>query len=755
LLDISDSSGEYTYTYDALNRMLSETSTAMAGRPAFVLTYAYDAVGNLLSVSDSLGGSTAHSYDELNRRTQTTLSGTGLPDVRTDFSYDAVGNFDTIQRYADLAGAVPVASTAYTYDAVNQLVALTHQRNTQILADYTWTFDAAGRITQMTSPDGTADYTLDATDQLTVADYDTQTDEAYAYDATGNRTGGSEVIGDGNRLLSDSAFNYQYDDEGNLTRRTDKVTGDYQQFSWDYRNRLVKVVDYAADNTAQRQVEYVYDAFNNRIAKLVDSNADNQAESAQYFVVDGDQVVMEFQDDDGAGQNAPVLASRFVYGPMIDQAMARVNVSTGDVVWALADHEGSVRDLLTFDGTAVDLVGHIQYDSFGNILDGAASATAFGAAYTGREWDADIGLYYYRARYYDPSTGRFASEDPLGFAAGDTNLYRYVGNLPVNSTDPSGLCARNLGLGGISDRIDNLLKGIGNPYYTADVRTKLGLELAAELRKLGMNKYDIEDTLAPMFKALSKLVNAQGAAANYANPVYDRAQILAGSLSILANKLTFGASDYAGATNSSEWRGNTFVGARASGDAAAFAFSLLPGVGAAKAGSIAEMVVNGSRGAQAFLAGRSLGTGAGQMYEGDYWEGTVSLAEGGMQAFGAFGGMRSPAGKAAAPNELEDLNLTDAGGRQHILEGDASGGGHGAGRGVSGKSEFPADWSDQRVLNEVSDIATDPKLTWTPPDSRGYITTTKTVNGVNIKVVYDTRNARIVTGYPRNMPRNP
>ena len=59
--------------------------------------------------------------------------------------------------------------------------------------------------------------------------------------------------------------------------------------------------------------------------------------------------------------------------------------------------------------------------------------------YTGREWDGEIGLQYNRARYYDPSTGRWISQDPIGFAGGDANLYRYVGNSPTNATDRCGL----------------------------------------------------------------------------------------------------------------------------------------------------------------------------------------------------------------------------------------------------------------------------------------------------------------------------
>ena len=102
------------------------------------------------------------------------------------------------------------------------------------------------------------------------------------------------------------------------------------------------------------------------------------------------------------------------------------------------------------------------------------------------------------------------------------------------------------------------------------------------------------------------------------------------------------------------------------------------------------------------------------------------------------------------------VDLTDAKGRQHILDGDGpDSGGHGPGRGISGKSEFPASWSDDRVLHEISDIATDPHLKWSKPDGKGYVTTQKTVDGVDIKVVYDTKKGRIVTGYPTNLGKNP
>ncbi len=84
-------------------------------------------------------------------------------------------------------------------------------------------------------------------------------------------------------------------------------------------------------------------------------------------------------------------------------------------------------------------MNHIAYDAFGNVQSESNPVVDHVFGFTGRPWDENTGLYYNRARYYDPLIGRFISEDPSGFASGDTNLYRYAGNSPTNLTDPSGL----------------------------------------------------------------------------------------------------------------------------------------------------------------------------------------------------------------------------------------------------------------------------------------------------------------------------
>jgi RHS repeat-associated protein len=133
-----------------------------------------------------------------------------------------------------------------------------------------------------------------------------------------------------------------------------------------------------------------------------------------------------------------VPSVRYLHGTMVDQVLAQEQ--GGQTSWMLTDQLGSVRDLVSNAGT---VVGHFTYDSFGQVMS-ATGAVDSRYKFTGRELDSETGLYYYRARYYDARVGRFIGQDPIGFEAGDANLYRYVGNSPLNATDPSGLYSRNL-----------------------------------------------------------------------------------------------------------------------------------------------------------------------------------------------------------------------------------------------------------------------------------------------------------------------
>ena len=124
----------------------------------------------------------------------------------------------------------------------------------------------------------------------------------------------------------------------------------------------------------------------------------------------------------------------------MDAVLADISTAgTGSTSWELADELGSVRDVVSAQGTVID---HIQYDSFGNIMSESSPANGDRFKYAQQQADA-TGLNYDRARYYNPVTGRFISQDPTGFGGGDVNLYRYCGNSPASNTDPTGLQSTN------------------------------------------------------------------------------------------------------------------------------------------------------------------------------------------------------------------------------------------------------------------------------------------------------------------------
>ncbi len=254
-------------------------------------------------------------------------------------------------------------------------------------------------------------------------------------------------------MTTDGEYHYTYDAEGNRTSRFEwnDTDGDevidyleksnIDEYTWDHRNRLTGVTHRnSAGGAPTDQVDYLYDAFDQCVAKLVDSDADGDVdEYFSYLHQDGER----YAEVSGDGTT---VNKRYLYGAAVDQVLAADDMD-GGVLWGLADHEGSVRSII--DNSA-DVKEVREYSAFGEIL-GVDPATnyldEFPQAYTGRPWDADVEAYDNRARWYDPSAGRFLSEDPSGFSGGDANLYRYCGNNSPNNNDPSGLCWKGVGAG--------------------------------------------------------------------------------------------------------------------------------------------------------------------------------------------------------------------------------------------------------------------------------------------------------------------
>ncbi len=280
--------------------------------------------------------------------------------------------------------------------------------------------------TKASAADGASSLQYDNAGQLTQSSGPGPA-QGYGYDAAGNRSNSGYVTGAYNRLLSDGTYTYEYDAEGNRTKRTNTATGATDEYTWDYRDRLTRVLSRTSGGAVTRDVRYAYDAEDDRVRKEVDGDGDGAYETTENYAYAGGQLALVL---DGAG----AVQERYLYGPGVDQPLAVER--GGSVKWLLADDQGTVRDVLDAAGNVAD---HLVVDAFGVVVSQTSAAAQPRFVYTGRELDAETGLYQYRARYYDAAAGRFLSEDPSGFGGGDPNLYRYVGNSVTNLTDPSGL----------------------------------------------------------------------------------------------------------------------------------------------------------------------------------------------------------------------------------------------------------------------------------------------------------------------------
>ena len=186
------------------------------------------------------------------------------------------------------------------------------------------------------------------------------------------------------------------------------------------------------------------------LGKTVDSDANGTVDTSEVYVQDGNQIVARFEGT-GASLGEAALTERYLWGTAVDQILAEEVVDDGtadDVLWTVTDHQNTVRILIKYDPTTdtTSVVRSLNYDSFGNMVSQTSPTVETLFQFTGRLFDADTGLQNNLNRWYDPEIARWLSEDPISFAAGDANLYRYVSNNPAVKTDPSGLADYMFGL---------------------------------------------------------------------------------------------------------------------------------------------------------------------------------------------------------------------------------------------------------------------------------------------------------------------
>ncbi len=336
--------------------------------------------------------------------------------MAVNLSYDSTGRLENIV-YPN--GVV----SAYGYDAKGRLDSLSHTvAPNPAFASHTYTYNPVGNIKDIldqVNPSNNRTHNYDVLQRLKTGGTTTNA-ETYEYDLVGNRTtsflSSNHNHDDLNRLTEDDQYIYTYDNNGNLETKTDKATpADVTTFHWDAQDQLIQI-----DRPDGTTVTYKYDGLGRRIEKDV-------AGSITRYVYDGEDILLEYD-----GTNT--FLARYSHGDQVDQPLMLQKGGVGHFYYH-SDHQGSITHLT--DGSGVVANSYV-YGSYGRRLS-VVEGVIQPYSYTGREYDDESGLYYYRARYYDANTGRFLSEDSFRFKTRDQNFYPYVKNNPINLKDPDGL----------------------------------------------------------------------------------------------------------------------------------------------------------------------------------------------------------------------------------------------------------------------------------------------------------------------------
>ena len=442
------------YTYDLSGRMLS------GQRGGWPVTFTYDG-GDRVTQSEQNGRTLSYTYNIPGRTRTVTYPGgrtiTETTDARTRLDHvDDAGSPPPIVRYTYDPGNRVTGrayrngtSAAYSYTATNWIVNLQHSKGVTPIAGFNYTYDGEGNKQfeqKLQDPTRSEAYQYDTIDRLitykvgtlvgsTVPAPSTQT--AYSLDPVGNwnskttdATTQTRVHNSTNELTQIDATNLTYDANGNLQN-----DGTYT-YGYDEENRLTGITRIAGPATVG---QYQYDAIGRRVQKIADPAGST---TTTLYFYDADRVVEE-QDTGGTTQ------ATYVYGSYVDEPLTMDR--GGQTYYYHQNALWSVAAITDSTGTPVE---RYAYDAYGSVsvTDGTGTPVApnsWGTAhsaignpwmFTGRQFDEEAAVYYYRNRYFDSAKGRFLQRDLIEYPP-DDNLYRYVNDNPTKWVDFTGLQA--------------------------------------------------------------------------------------------------------------------------------------------------------------------------------------------------------------------------------------------------------------------------------------------------------------------------
>jgi len=401
LASVQDATGTTMYDYDSFDRL--ERVEEPGG---LSLSFEYDDADRRIRSTDQDGFVVKYDYDQLGRLRQLTNE-QDVPWIT--YSYDAASR---LKREDKGNGTY----TTYDYDTLGRLKRIENRGLGGILQSFfEYGYDLMDRPETVTTAEGVTVFEYDLLDQLRVVRLPDGRVIRYDYDAAGNRSlvrdGNNQVnysVNDLNQYTSAGGTNYTYDDDGNLKTRS----GGFM-FGYDAENHLASV----DSPGASRLYDYDNDGFLRR-RTLNGVITDFQSDPTGLINLVGEY------DADGEA------TARYIHGIGL---VARVSAS-GATYYGF-DGSGSSVQLTDAGGSPLNQYDHLPFGEQRSAAENVRQPLTFGGR-TGLLRDGE--LHWARARWYDPSIGRFLTQDPLGVDGGDLNLYRYVGNSPVLNGDPAG-----------------------------------------------------------------------------------------------------------------------------------------------------------------------------------------------------------------------------------------------------------------------------------------------------------------------------
>ena len=428
ILTASNVDSSISRVYDKLGRIIKETQN---GKP---VEFGYNAANSLTKIIYPNRRMITRGFDKLNRLKDikedagaTVLAEMNYAGKMSRYLSKSYGNGDMVNylyeqgrrlksKSSKNAASAVVNNYSYAYNRSGMRTSETRKHEGDLQTNYE--YDAAYRLTKLTRNESTPEKTVSYEAKLDTADNILSLVTKKGTDVQTQVTSTNEL----HQYTQFGDWGYAYDSNGNTT------TKGTQKFTYNYRNALIKHVD--PDGTTS----FKYDVLGRRIAKTAGSNTTN------YYYA-GNQVIEERNGSDA-------VIKQYVYGNGIDEVF-NVKLFTGANAGTYYYHTDGIGSTTAITDNNGNIVERVKYGIYGipefTDKDGVElTASTIGNEYLfqGRRFDKSLNMYHYRARAYDPTTGRFLQTDPLGYVD-SMNLYQGMNMNPYNFVDPLGAQFKN------------------------------------------------------------------------------------------------------------------------------------------------------------------------------------------------------------------------------------------------------------------------------------------------------------------------